>query len=75
LIKKNNMVNENQNNPRRADNDSGGFSSGRGRMKGDALGLGGYCVCSKCGKKIPHRRGVPCYQEKCPECGQLMTRE
>jgi len=45
---------------------------GRGRMGG--FGPPGECVCPKCGHKIPHKRGVPCYQEKCPMCGTSMVR-
>ncbi len=47
---------------------------GRGRMGGFALGPAGECVCPKCGYKALHQRGVPCYQQKCPKCGTLMTR-
>ena len=47
---------------------------GRGRMGGRALGIGGQCVCPKCGAKAQHQRGVPCYQVKCPKCGAQMTR-
>jgi predicted DNA-binding protein (UPF0251 family) len=47
---------------------------GRGRMGGFAAGPGGSCVCSKCGAKAIHHRGVPCYQQKCPKCGSSMTR-
>lgn len=53
----------------------GGVGGGAGRMGGQALGLGGQCVCRACGEKLPHQRGVPCNQTKCPKCGQLMTRE
>ena len=48
---------------------------GRGRMGGFGLGAGGNCVCSRCGKTVPHRQGVPCVQVKCPGCGAAMTRE
>lgn len=48
---------------------------GRGRMGGLGLGLGGDCVCPNCGHREPHQRGVPCNSIKCPQCGQIMTRE
>ena len=48
---------------------------GRGRQPGGfGLGPGGFCVCPKCGTKAPHKRGIPCYNHKCPGCGQPMTR-
>lgn len=53
----------------------GGGGGGRGRMGGFGGGPGGNCVCPSCGKKAPHQRGVPCYEQKCPECGANMTRE
>ncbi len=34
-----------------------------------------YCICPECGVKIPHRRGIPCQNEKCPDCGNEMFRE
>ena len=48
--------------------------AGRGRMGGFGAGPEGECVCPKCGYRMPHRRGIPCYQEKCPKCGSAMTR-
>ncbi|PIU45061.1 MAG: ferredoxin [Ignavibacteriales bacterium CG07_land_8_20_14_0_80_59_12] len=39
------------------------------------MGSGGFCVCTKCGEKIPHRRGVPCQDELCPKCGTKLLRE
>jgi len=48
---------------------------GRGRQPdGFGLGPGGECVCPNCGTKIPHQRGVPCYEHRCPKCGQAMAR-
>ncbi|HDH57065.1 MAG: ferredoxin [Deltaproteobacteria bacterium] len=39
------------------------------------LGSGGNCICVKCNYKIPHRPGIPCREEKCPQCGGKMVRE
>ena len=33
------------------------------------------CICPSCKKIMPHCRGVPCFQTKCPECGSPMTRQ
>ena len=60
----------------------GGGGMGRGLMRGlmgglrggFGLGAGGNCVCPRCGKTVPHQRGVPCTQMKCPGCGAAMTR-
>jgi endogenous inhibitor of DNA gyrase (YacG/DUF329 family) len=43
-------------------------------MGGTGAGPGGECVCPNCGKKVPHERGVPCYEAKCPDCGTAMIR-
>ncbi|HCC69910.1 MAG TPA: hypothetical protein DEQ09_01970 [Bacteroidales bacterium] len=48
---------------------------GRGRNKGGSYGPGGVCVCAKCGRKIPHPKGVKCTTIKCPDCGRPMIRE
>jgi hypothetical protein len=70
------MVNGNQNNSGRGNGrNSGSFPGGRGRMRGYALGPEGYCVCPGCGKRVPHKRGIPCYEQECPDCGQKMIRE
>ncbi|MCF8379671.1 MAG: hypothetical protein K9H49_08855 [Bacteroidales bacterium] len=52
-----------------------GRQMGGGRNKGGAFGSGGFCVCAKCGEKIPHQRGVKCTSIKCPSCGKPMIRE
>jgi hypothetical protein len=59
-----------------------GSGKGRGRSQGNGQGQsgGGYgvrgmCICAKCGTLVPHRQGVPCTQEKCPECGHVMARK
>jgi len=44
---------------------------GRGR------GFGGppaECVCPNCGLRVPHQRGIPCFQHICPKCGTPMVR-
>jgi predicted amidophosphoribosyltransferase len=38
------------------------------------MGADGECICPKCQKTVPHRRGVPCQEEHCPECGAKMLR-
>jgi len=48
---------------------------GRGRMGGRGLGPSGYCVCPKCGTRVPHQTGTPCYAMSCPKCGTKMVRE
>ncbi len=49
---------------------------GRGRMGGPfAAGPGGSCACPQCGYREPHKRGVPCVQQKCPQCGTPLVRE
>ena len=52
-----------------------GRGGGRGRNKGGAFGAGGFCVCAKCGTKVPHERGIKCTRVKCPDCGHVMIRE
>jgi len=43
----------------------------------EASGRGpdGNCVCEKCGYKIPHQRGIPCSDLKCPNCNINLKRE
>ena len=53
----------------------GSQGGGQGRNRGGAFGPGGYCVCAKCGEKVPHERGVKCTNLKCPKCGHTMIRE
>ena len=47
----------------------------KGRMGGFGLGIGGKCVCPKCGKTVAHTTGKACNSIKCPKCGTTMTRE
>jgi len=41
----------------------------------EGLGPVGYCICPKCGYRKEHTSGVPCRDEKCPNCGSIMVRE
>lgn len=56
-----------------------GQGQGRGKSmnQGNRPGAGpvGNCLCPYCGATAPHQRGVPCYEQKCPQCGQPMRRE
>ncbi len=52
-----------------------GKGGGKGKNKGGGYGVGGYCVCAKCGTKVPHQQGVKCTTLKCPDCGHSMIRE
>ena len=52
----------------------------KGRFKGEveeAVGKGpsGYCICSKCGYKIVHKKGIPCSDLECPKCHIKLIRE
>jgi len=58
----------------------GGRGQGGGRRPQPAAGTPGtqaaeFCVCLQCGQRTPHERGVPCYTQKCPQCGGTMARE
>lgn len=48
--------------------------SGTGRMGGSGTGTGGECQCPQCGTRAPHKRGMPCVEQKCPQCGSTMVR-
>jgi ssDNA-binding Zn-finger/Zn-ribbon topoisomerase 1 len=39
------------------------------------LGSGGNCICPKCGYTAPHKRGMPCQEERCPKCNAKLLRE
>jgi Zn-finger nucleic acid-binding protein len=39
------------------------------------MGAGGTCICPKCQATLPHRDGVRCQDERCPQCGGKMLRE
>ncbi len=53
-----------------------GRGGGQGRQpEGFGLGPEGECICPKCNTIVPHQRGVPCYQEKCPKCNSPLIRK
>jgi len=57
----------------------GGAGGGPGRAGGRGGGFrpgpGGSCICPACAHKQPHQQGTPCFEEKCPKCGAVLTRE
>lgn len=42
---------------------------------GKGLGIGGKCVCLKCGYTIEHKTAKPCFEMVCPKCGTKLTRK
>ena len=38
------------------------------------LGAEGECICPRCEKRFAHRRGIPCQQERCPDCNAKLLR-
>ena len=53
----------------------GGGGGGGGGGRGGGMGAVGNCVCVKCGYAAPKKPGIPCMQEKCPDCGTVLMRE
>ena len=57
------------------------FGLGRGGGKGNGASrrqstqVCGNCICPNCNTVIPHKRGVPCFQTACPNCGAFMARK
>ncbi|MBP2666343.1 MAG: putative cytosolic protein [Firmicutes bacterium] len=47
-------------------------SSGEGTLSSGSVG---FCVCTKCGAKVPHQRAQACSSVQCPQCGSAMIRE
>jgi len=45
------------------------------KLNSQNMGSGGYCICTKCNYKSAHNRGVPCQEERCPDCGTKLMRE
>ncbi|RJR23772.1 cation diffusion facilitator family transporter [Candidatus Microgenomates bacterium] len=52
----------------------------RGKFTGEikeaeGKGVGGACVCPKCGYEEEHQRGIPCSKLQCPKCGTNLRRK
>jgi len=45
------------------------------RQNTQNMGAGGFCICPKCGEKVPHNAGQLCQQTLCPKCNTKMLRE
>jgi len=43
--------------------------------RGRHMGAGGYCVCLRCGYRVPHLAAEHCRDKKCPSCGINLVRE
>jgi hypothetical protein len=41
----------------------------------EGLGPEGQCICPKCGRRSRHEPGLPCQEDRCPECGTRLLRE
>ena len=52
-----------------------GRRGGRRPGRAAAAAMAGYCICPNCGRRYVHRRGVPCFQQKCLNCGVPMVRD
>ncbi len=74
-------ISQNYFQPRGWENFGQGFGwQRRGRFKekspeATGKGPGGWCVCSQCGYRTEHQKGVPCSTLKCPKCGTALTRK
>jgi hypothetical protein len=53
----------------------GSFRSGRGSENFVRSGPSANCICPICGLVMPHQRGIPCFQTKCPQCSSPMARQ
>jgi Zn finger protein HypA/HybF involved in hydrogenase expression len=44
------------------------------RSRQHMMGESGECICPKCDRRIAHRDGVRCQDERCERCGAKMLR-
>lgn len=49
--------------------------NGNRRKRGIRRAGSSVCKCPRCGHSEPHRRGIPCFDLKCPKCGTPMRGE
>jgi hypothetical protein len=50
----------------------------KGKQKGkrkQKMGPEGQCLCPQCDKTVPHAKGTPCVEMRCPDCGTMMVRK
>jgi len=52
-----------------------GLGRGFGRGFGRGMGPISYCICLRCGYRVPKQPGVRCLEMRCPKCGAAMVRE
>ena len=52
----------------------GGGRGTASRPAGTTTATDGFCVCPKCGQRLPHELGQPCIKQTCPQCGASMSR-
>jgi hypothetical protein len=43
--------------------------------RGAGMGAAGACICPSCGRRQAHQPGLPCIDERCPNCGTALVRE
>lgn len=41
----------------------------------EKIGPPEHCVCGRCGYRVQHTPGMPCYKMVCPTCGITLRRE
>jgi len=52
-----------------------GMGKGGGKASVQGLGAIGICTFPKCGFEKSHRRGVPCMEVRCPNCGSVLLQK
>jgi hypothetical protein len=52
-----------------------GVSFGMQKERKHEMGPRGFCICTKCGERTIHQKGIPCIEARCPKCSAKMVRE